>query len=66
MIKITRNQAKKVKSSRININSFEEKATIVYNTIVKSQIEYANSSDLNIIKKKFKIATTPFNYYCRL
>ena len=59
MIKITRNQAKKVKSSRININSFEEKATIVYNTIVKSQIEYANSSDLNIIKKENQNCNNP-------
>jgi hypothetical protein len=59
MIKITRNQAKKVKSSRININSFEEKATIVYNTIVKSQIEYANSSDLNIIKKEIQNCNNP-------
>ncbi len=59
MIKITRNQAKKVKSSRININSFEEKATIVYNTIVKSQIEYANSSDLNLIKKEIQNCNNP-------
>lgn len=59
MIKITRNQAKKVKSSRININSFEEKATIVYNTIVKSQIEYANSSDLNLIKKEVQNCNNP-------
>ena len=59
MIKITRNQAKKLKSSRININSFEEKATIVYNTIVKSQIEYANSSDLNIIKKEIQNCNNP-------
>ena len=59
MIKITRNQAKKVKSSRININSFEEKATIIYNTIVKSQIEYANSSDLNIIKKEIQNCNNP-------
>jgi hypothetical protein len=59
MIKITRTQSKKVKSSRININSFEEKATIVYNTIVKSQIEYANSSDLNLIKKEIQNCNNP-------
>ncbi len=59
MIKITRNQAKKIKSSRININSFEEKATVVYNTIVKSQIEYANSSDLNLIKKEIQNCNNP-------
>ena len=59
MIKITINQEKKVKSSRVNINMFEKKATQIYNTVVKSQIEFANSRDLNINKKEIQSCNNP-------
>lgn len=59
MIKIIVNKENSKPSSRINLNLFEKKATEIYSTIVKSQINNALTIDLLAVKKETKNCNNP-------
>ena len=59
MIRITINSTKSSASSRINKQEFEQKASVIFNTIVKNQINESNKSILQTPKVNSKNCNNP-------